>query len=96
MMNSKGIKKKTCRPELKPGLPDLDHAKSAVLNGLRSPESQRGYPNSFLRSSVSHGGGKMGQIQFLLGHVSVETIEVYLRGKWRVHDTVNDRLGVKP
>jgi hypothetical protein len=44
--NSKGIRKKTRRPRMKLGLPDLDHAKSAVLNSLRSPESQRGYRHS--------------------------------------------------
>jgi site-specific recombinase XerD len=31
------------RPKTKLTLPDLDHSKSAVLNGLRSPESKRGY-----------------------------------------------------
>jgi hypothetical protein len=43
MRNSKGTRKKTRRPKMKLGLPDLDHAKSAVLNGLRSPGSQRDY-----------------------------------------------------
>jgi hypothetical protein len=28
------------------GLPDLDQSRSAVLNSLRSPESQRGYRHS--------------------------------------------------
>ena len=31
------------RPKAKLGLPDLDHSRSAVLDGLRSPESKRGY-----------------------------------------------------
>jgi hypothetical protein len=31
------------RPKTKLGLPDLDHAKTDVLNSLRSPESKRGY-----------------------------------------------------
>jgi hypothetical protein len=31
------------RPRTKLGLPDLDHSKAAVLDSLRSPESQRGY-----------------------------------------------------
>jgi len=31
---------------MKLGLPDLDQAKSAVLNSLRSPESKRGYQHS--------------------------------------------------
>jgi len=37
------MKKKKAKPKTKLGLPDLDHAKAAVLAGLRSPESQRGY-----------------------------------------------------
>ena len=36
-------KKKKAKPKTKLGLPDLDHAKAAVLASLRSPESQRGY-----------------------------------------------------
>jgi len=39
----KSVGKKAHRPKLKLGLPDLDQAKAAVLNSLRSPESQRGY-----------------------------------------------------
>jgi site-specific recombinase XerD len=46
MRKSKDIRKKTRRPRMKLGLPDLDHSKSAVLNSLRSPESQRGYRHS--------------------------------------------------
>ena len=46
MRKSKEIRKKTRRPKLKLGLPDLDHSKSAVLNSLCSPESQRGYRHS--------------------------------------------------
>ena len=38
--------KKARRPKMKLGLPDLDQAKSAVLNSLRSPESKRGYQHS--------------------------------------------------
>jgi hypothetical protein len=34
---------KAKRPKAKLGLPDLDHSKGAVLDGLRSPESKRGY-----------------------------------------------------
>src|SRR5439155_4141039 len=34
------------RPKIKLGLPDLDQSRSAVLNSLRSPESQRGYRHS--------------------------------------------------
>ena len=44
--NQKSIGKKAHRPKMKLGLPDLDQAKAAVLNSLRSPESQRGYRHS--------------------------------------------------
>jgi hypothetical protein len=37
---------KSKRPGTKLGLPDLGHAKSAVLVSLRSPESQRSYRRS--------------------------------------------------
>src|SRR6516162_7490046 len=46
MRDSKKKGKKTRRPKMKLGLPDLDQAKSAVLSSLRSPESQRGYRHS--------------------------------------------------
>jgi len=38
--------RKPRRPKMKLGLPDLDQSRSAVLNSLRSPESQRGYRHS--------------------------------------------------
>jgi hypothetical protein len=37
---------KSNRWKIKLGLPDLEHAKSAVLVSLRSPESQRSYRRS--------------------------------------------------
>ena len=41
-------------------------------------------------------GGEMEQIQFLLGHVSVQTTEKYLGSKQRIHAAVNDRIGIEP
>ena len=41
-------------------------------------------------------GGELEQIQFLLGHVSVQTIERYLGCKQRFHNAVNDRIGLDP
>src|SRR6202453_987682 len=38
--------RKSNRHKTKPGLPDLEHAKAAVLDSLRSPESQRSYRRS--------------------------------------------------
>jgi integrase len=41
-------------------------------------------------------GGELEQIQFLLGHVSVQTTERYLGCKQRIRSAVNDRIGVEP
>jgi integrase len=41
-------------------------------------------------------GGELEQIQFLLGHVSVETTERYLGCKQRLRGAVNDRIGLEP
>jgi site-specific recombinase XerD len=41
-------------------------------------------------------GGELEQIQFLLGHVSVQTTERYLGCKQRLHDAVNDKIGLEP
>ncbi|HEV3330828.1 MAG TPA: tyrosine-type recombinase/integrase [Bryobacteraceae bacterium] len=41
-------------------------------------------------------GGELEQIQFLLGHVSVETTERYLGCKQRIRGAVNDRIGIEP
>src|ERR1700685_1874472 len=45
-MSRKTRRGKSIRTKTKPGLPGLDHAKSAVLVSLRSPESQRSYRRS--------------------------------------------------
>src|SRR2546429_2910673 len=42
-MGSKSKKRKLAQRKTKLGLPDLDHAKAAVLASLHSPESQRSY-----------------------------------------------------
>jgi integrase len=41
-------------------------------------------------------GGKLEQIQFLLGHVSVQTTERYLGCKQRLREAVNDKIGLEP
>ena len=42
------------------------------------------------------GGGELEQIQFLLGHVSVQTTERYLGCKQRIRGAVNDHIGIEP
>ena len=41
-------------------------------------------------------GGELEQIQFLLGHVSVQTTERYLGCKQPIRSAVNDRIGIEP
>jgi integrase len=41
-------------------------------------------------------GGELEQIQFLLGHVSVQTTERYLGCKQRISGAVNDHIGIEP
>lgn len=40
-------------------------------------------------------GGELEQIQFLLGHVSVQTTERYLGCKQKIRDAVNDHIGIE-
>lgn len=41
-------------------------------------------------------GGELEQIQFLLGHVSVQTTERYLGCKQKLREAVNDRIVIEP
>ena len=41
-------------------------------------------------------GGELEQIQFLLGHVSVQTTEKYLGRRQRLREAVNDMIGIEP
>lgn len=49
-----------------------------------------------LSSNCFASGGELEQIQFLLGHVSVQTTERYLGCKQRIRSAVNDRIGIEP
>ena len=41
-------------------------------------------------------GGEVDQVQFLLGHVSIQTTERYLGCKQKLRVAVNDRMGIEP
>ena len=45
---------------------------------------------------VTWPAGSLDQIQFLLGHVSIQTTERYLGCKQHLRCAVNDRLGIEP
>jgi site-specific recombinase XerD len=41
-------------------------------------------------------GGELEQIQFLLGHISIQTTERYFGCKQRIQGAVNDKIGIEP
>ena len=49
-----------------------------------------------MRDCATKAGGELDQIQFLLGHVSIQTTERYLGCKQRFRDAVNDHIGLEP
>lgn len=49
----------------------------------------------YLRGLCHLAGGELEQIQFLLGHASVETTERYLGCKQKLSHAVNDNLGLE-
>jgi integrase len=75
-------------------------AYEAADAGLLSPELAAGIdrlaPHDLRRSCAKFchmAGGELEQIQFLLGHVSIQTTEQYLGCKQKLRNAVNDNLG---
>ena len=75
----------------------------AVWHIVKTSPKKAGLPNLAphdLRRSCArlcqNAGGELEQIQFLLGHVSIQTTERYLGSKQRIRCAVNDRIGIEP
>src|ERR1700730_11688226 len=64
-------------------------ARQAGINNLAPHDLRR------TCARLCHGcGGELEQIQFLLGHASVQTTEGYIGSKKKLQHAVNDRLGI--
>ena len=64
-------------------------ARQAGINNLAPHDLRR------TCARLCHGsGGELEQIQFLLGHASVQIPERYVRCKQNLQDAVNDRFGI--
>ena len=69
----------------------IDYAKTIGLGQVAPHDLRRSC------AKLCHtAGGELEQIQFLLGHVSVQTTERYLGCKQRISGAVNDRIGIEP
>ncbi len=73
----------------------------AIWHVVRAAARRAGIPNLAphdLRRTCARlchlAGGELEQIQFLLGHVSVQTTERYLGCKQKLRHAVNDQLGL--
>jgi integrase len=69
---------------------------------VKSAAKREGLPNLALHdlrrtcARLCHlSGGELEQIQFLLGHVSVQTTDRYLGCKQKLRHAVNDQLGLE-
>ena len=74
-----------------------------LLDVVRAAAARAGIdklaPHDLRRTSASlcHlASGELDQIQFLLGHVSIQTTERYLGCKQKLRVAVNDRLRIEP
>jgi len=63
---------------------------------MRTRECRAARPPTHVRPIVSRSRGELDQIQFLLGHVSVQTTERYIGCRQRLRNAVNDSIGLEP
>jgi integrase len=74
--------------------------KRAAKTVLKLPDLEQSVAPHDLRRTCARlchqAGGEVDQIQFLLGHVSIQTTERYLGCKQRFCDAVNDHIGMEP
>ena len=73
--------------------------KAVLLPYARKARIEKLAPHDLRRTCARlchQAGGELDQIQFLLGHVSVQTTERYLGCKQRIRNAVNDRIGIQP
>jgi integrase len=80
--------KKKATPRMKLRLPDLDHSKAAVLNSLRSPESQRGYRHSIDEFIASY----CSEPRLSFSKTVVTRYRIYLESRLLAAGTINGRL----
>ena len=66
------------------------YARQAGLVDKLAPYDMRRTCAKLCRES----GGDLEQIQFLLGHASIQTTERYLGSRQNLKEAVNDRLGL--
>ena len=70
-----------------------------VRQAAKAAEIERLAPDDLRRTCARLcllAGGQLDQIQFLLGHVSIQTTERYLGCRQELRDAVNDKLGIEP
>ena len=84
----KKIAKSAARNKTRLRLPDLDQAKAAVLNSLRSPESQRGYQHAMDEFIVWYGS----EPRLSFNKTVVTRYRIHLESRQLAPGTINVRL----